>query len=90
MLAKRHCPYTGIVNYFDDLEPFIAIGCIAAIDGSRTYVWRSHIGNEEGGRSTDLAVAEAQLKRLLRSAVDASGTFAPHQQRTERVRVAGV
>lgn len=83
MLAKKRCPHTGIVNFFCDPEPFMAVGSIAETGGSRAYVWRSYIGKEAGGLSADMASAEARLARVILSAIDAP-TVAASPQRARR------
>lgn len=70
MLAKKRCPHTGIVNFFCDPEPFMAVGSIAETGGSGACVWRCYIGNEAGGLSANMASAEARLERVILSAVD--------------------
>ena len=69
MLAKRRCPHTGIVNFFSDVEPFVAVGSITETAGSGGWVWRSYIGKEAAGLSADMVSAEIRLARLLRSAI---------------------
>jgi hypothetical protein len=69
MLAKRRCPYTGIVNYYCDLEPFMAVGSITETAQSRGCVWRSYIGEEAAGMSANMASAERRLAGLLLSAI---------------------
>lgn len=71
MLAKKRCPHTGIVNFFFDPEPFMAVGSIAKTGGSRACVWRCYIGEEAGGLSANMASAEARLASVILSAVDA-------------------
>lgn len=73
MLSKKRCPHTGIVNFFCDPEPFMAVGSIAETNSSGCYVWRSYIGDEAGGLSPSMASAEALLARVVLSVDDASG-----------------
>jgi hypothetical protein len=69
MLAKRRCPHTGIINFFLEPEPFMAVGSISETARSKGYIWRSYIGEEAAGLSADMASAEARLARLLASAI---------------------
>ncbi len=83
MLAKRRCPHTGIVNFFSDVEPFVAVGSITETAGSGGWVWRSYIGEEAAGLSADMVSAEIRLARLLRSAIaDPTSTAASHRMRS--------
>ncbi len=69
MLAKRRCPHTGIVNFFSDVEPFVAVGSITETAGSGGWVWRSYIGEEAAGLSADMVSAELRLAGLLLSEI---------------------
>ena len=43
MLLSKHCPYTGVVNFYDTSEPHIAIGSITRCGtsvASARYTWR--------------------------------------------------
>lgn len=71
MLAKKRCPHTGIVNFFCDPEPFMAVGSIAETGGSGACIWRCYIGEEARGLSANMASAEARLATVILSAVDA-------------------
>jgi hypothetical protein len=69
VFAKRRCPHTGIVNFFCNGEPFLAVGSITETSQSRGCVWRSYIGEEETGLSADMATAELRLAGLLLSEI---------------------
>jgi hypothetical protein len=80
VLAKRRCPHTGIVNFYCDPEPFMAVGSIAQSGGSNACVWRSYIGEEAGGLSSDMASAEARLATVVLAAI-AKPASSPHRAR---------
>jgi hypothetical protein len=77
VLAKRRCPHTGIVNFFCDVEPFLAVGSITKVAHSQGCVWRSYIGEEEAGLSADMATAELRLAGLLLSEIGNRSTRMP-------------
>jgi hypothetical protein len=65
VLLTKHCPYTGVVNFYEASEPHIAIGSItkcgtsAAGDG---YTWRFYaIDGVPAGHAPDEVSAEQQL-----------------------------
>jgi hypothetical protein len=70
MVTKRRCPYTGVVNFFSDEEPFIAVASIIEV-GSKTFIWRSYVGKEVVGLSGNIASAEMRLAQLFQVAKDA-------------------
>ena len=69
MLAKKRCPHTGVVNFYCDVEPYLAVGSITEAAQSNGCVWRSYIGEEATGLSADMASAELRLSGLLQSAI---------------------
>jgi hypothetical protein len=69
MLAKRRCPHTGIINYFIEPDPFMAIGSISETARSKVCIWRCYIGEEVAGLSADMESAEVHLAELLLSEI---------------------
>ncbi len=67
MISKRHCPHTGIVNYFAAADPLIAIGSVSEAATPPRYAWRCYLDDAVGGTAADMTIAEAQLKRALAS-----------------------
>lgn len=64
MLSKRHCPYTGLTNFFADSEPYMPVGVIYTSISKPGFLWRCHAGDDgAAGRATDLKTAEARLFR---------------------------
>jgi hypothetical protein len=62
MLLKRHCPHTGIVNFFSTAEPHLPVGFIYATSARNGFTWRCHTGAEDAaGQAVDLQTAEANL-----------------------------
>ena len=72
VLSKRRCPHTGIVNYYTEADPFMAVGSVAHTHGAPHYAWRCYLHEEAGGTASDLALAEALLRRAI-----AGGRAAP-------------
>jgi hypothetical protein len=76
MLSTRLCPHTGVVNFFADAEPFIAIGSVIRGGASQPYHWRCYVGQESAaGAAPDMRTAERRLvgryRELLRATVSA-------------------
>ena len=67
MISKRHCPHTGIVNFFAAADPFIAIGSLSATARPPHYAWRCYLDDPVGGSAPDMAIAETELKRAIAS-----------------------
>jgi hypothetical protein len=66
MLMSKRCPYTNVINFFDEAEPHLAIGSItkcgtsAAADG---YTWRFYVSEEAlSGHTADAPSAERHLR----------------------------
>ncbi len=65
MLSKSRCPHTGVVNYFTDADPLLAVGSVAKARQPKGYAWHCYVGEEVGGLAPDLPHAEANLKRAI-------------------------
>lgn len=65
MLSKSRCPHTGVVNYFTDEDPLLAVGSVAKAVKPEGFAWRCYIGEEVGGLAPDLQLAEISLKRAI-------------------------
>jgi hypothetical protein len=65
VFSKSRCPHTGVVNFFTQADPLLAIGSIAEAHGSARYVWRCYVGEETCGLETDMPSAEARLKSAV-------------------------
>jgi hypothetical protein len=62
MLLKRHCPHTGIVNFFSAAEPHLPVGFVYATSARAGFAWHCHAGAEDAaGQAADLKTAEARL-----------------------------
>ena len=68
MLSKCRCPHTGVVNFFSEADPFLAVGSVAQAHGPAGYAWRCYVGEEAGGVASDISLAEARLRRADASA----------------------
>ena len=65
MISKRHCPHTGIVNFFADADPAIAIGSVSETAAPPRFAWRCYLDSPIGGTASDIAVAEAEVRRAI-------------------------
>ena len=65
MLSKSRCPHTGVVNYFADADPLLAVGSVAKADKAAGYAWRCYVGEEAGGLAPDVRGAEARLEEAI-------------------------
>jgi hypothetical protein len=73
MLSSRLCPHTGIVNFFSEAEPFLAIGSVIKAGEPARYHWRCYLGHEPvAGTAPDMRTAESHL-----SATSASSSARP-------------
>lgn len=74
MLIKRRCPHTGVVNFFSDTEPHLAVGSIVARDDHH-FTWRYY---EEpyvrAGQTGDMPAAERELQAISSLAAHAPET----------------
>jgi hypothetical protein len=64
-MHSKRCPHTGVVNYFTEADPLLAVGSVAESGEAAGYAWRCYIGEEAGGLAPDLARAEARLARAV-------------------------
>ena len=67
-LSKSRCPHTGVVNFFSEAEPLLAIGSVAETNEAAGYAWRCYVGDEAGGLAPDMSLAEACLRKAIASA----------------------
>jgi len=65
VISKRHCPHTGIVNFFIAADPFIAVGSVTETAASAHYAWRCYLDEPVGGSAPDMAIAETELKKAI-------------------------
>lgn len=84
MLSAKRCPHTGIVNYFSELDPHLAVGSIARCGTSAAgFTWRCHAGGaERSGRAPDLESAQQRLTSFL--AVADRAMIGPMRSRVAR------
>lgn len=91
MLSRRHCPHTGIVNFFAQADPLLAIGSVVRSGEPALYHWRYYMGGEPAfGVSPDMRTAENHLVGRHRAYLQTpAGAEPPTSGRTER-RTGGV
>jgi len=62
MLSRRHCPHTGIVNFFAAADPLLAIGSVIKAGEPALYHWRYYLGQAPSvGAAPDMRSAENHL-----------------------------
>lgn len=64
-MHSKRCPHTGVVNFFTEADPLLAVGSVAQPRAAEGYAWRCYIGEEAGGLAPNRAVAEARLARAI-------------------------
>ena len=68
MLSKR-CPFTGIINFYSEGDPHLAIGSITSLQARSNasgFTWRCYSdGGITGGIAPDLQTAERRLANFL-------------------------
>ena len=65
MLSKRHCPLTGVVNFFFEEEPHFAVGSVVKNNSARGYEWRCYSEPcSGGGLAPDMKSAEQRVIKL--------------------------
>lgn len=42
MLIKRRCTATGVINFFSQQEPYLAVGSVISRSGPIPFIWRYH------------------------------------------------
>ncbi len=69
MLLSKHCPHTGVVNFYDASEPHIAIGSItksASAPSDHRFTWRFYaLDSAPSGYAADEVSAKAKLVATL-------------------------
>jgi hypothetical protein len=65
MLLVKRCPHTGVVNFFSEDEPFLAVASIARSTGdadTEGFTWRCHAPDDSrSGFALDESAAERQV-----------------------------
>jgi hypothetical protein len=73
VLSRRRCPYTGIVNFFAEAEPLLAVGSVVRIAAPAAYQWRCYLGEVPvTGVARDIRAAEGRLIRQYRRVLRAT------------------
>jgi hypothetical protein len=77
MLLSKRCPYTSVVNFFDDAEPHIAIASITKCGTAASghgFTWRSYATEHPlSGHTPDASTAESKLRVVLHAAQRSKG-----------------
>lgn len=67
MLVRRRCPYTGVIDFFSDDEPHLAVGSIYESRHSGKVLWWFHLDDDtHSGEASDLTSAESQIGGIFR------------------------
>jgi hypothetical protein len=76
MLTRRRCPHTGVVNFYFDAEPHMAVGSVVPGD-DRHFTWRFYAEPfADAGMSGDLGSAERHVIEIGRRAERKAGAAA--------------
>ena len=78
MLSRRHCPHTGVVNFFERSEPVLSVGSVIRAGEPERYLWRYYLGRTSAvGIAGDMRTAENHLinshRNYLREPGEAAG-----------------
>ena len=65
VLSKKRCPHTGVVNFYIDADPLLAVGSVTAAGASARFAWRCYLADESGGLASDISLAEAHLRQAI-------------------------
>jgi hypothetical protein len=65
VLQKKRCPHTGIVNFYTDAEPLMAVGSVTRTGAKSRFAWRCYLDDEAGGLAANRHLAEAQLRQAI-------------------------
>ena len=66
MLLRRRCPHTGVINFFSQADPLLAVGSVVEPRAPQTeFAWRCYIDERACGVVPDAALAEVYLKRAI-------------------------
>ena len=65
MITKRRCPHTGVLNFYENAEPLLAVGSVSAGVKPAHYIWRSYLDDPKAGVARKLSVAEAHLRDAI-------------------------
>jgi hypothetical protein len=69
MLSKRHCPVTGVVNFFFEEEPHFAVGSVVRNKRASGYEWRCYTEPcSGGGLVPDMKSAEQKVAQVCHEA----------------------
>lgn len=79
MLSRKRCPHTGVVNFYFDADPHLAVGSVVKTDAASGYLWRCYSDPyATTGKAPDLKTAERRVSDLCRRAAEQSGPCIGH------------
>ena len=65
MITKTRCPHTGVVNFFIEADPLLAVGSVSEGLTPAHYAWRCYLDEPASGIAPDLKIAEAHLRDAI-------------------------
>ena len=65
MIIKTRCPHTGVVNFFTDADPLLAVGSVSERPASARFAWHCYLDAPASGVAADMAIAEARLRNAI-------------------------
>ena len=67
MISKKHCPHTGVVNFFASSDPLMAVGSVSKATNPAQYDWRCYLDDPVAGSAPNMTIAEAFLRQAIES-----------------------
>jgi hypothetical protein len=74
VIIKMRCPHTGVVNFFTEADPLLAVGCVTERARSH-FAWHCHLDDPASGVASDMGVAEAHLRNAIAARRDCRRDF---------------
>ena len=65
MITKSRCPHTGVVNFFTEADPLLAVGSVRESARPEHYAWHCYLDAPTSGIAPDIAIAEARLRSAI-------------------------
>jgi len=65
VITKTRCPHTGVVNFFIEADPLLAVGSVSESARPAHYAWHCYLDDPASGIAPDLALAEAHLRKAI-------------------------
>lgn len=71
MLSRRRCPFTGVINFYANDDPYMSVGSIAKSAALGGYYWHCYAADDRVlGVTSNLKAAERAFANHYRKALD--------------------